>query len=501
MTNDAEPVAGRPERLDPALLKLGAIMVPGAFLSALDTTIVAVAIHSVGEHFGSPLSTVHWVTAVYLLALCVSMPATGWAVERFGARRVWMTGLTIFLITSLLCATATSVTSLVVYRALQGLGGGMLAPVAQIILGRAAGPGRIGRIMTLVSVPTQMAPVLGPTVGGLLVETMGWRWIFIVNVPIVLIALVASWFGLPRETAQPVKRLDTVGMLLLAPGFAALIYGLSSITGSEEGSLEAEVTSPTVLLALSTGAVLLAAYVGHALRTRREPIIDIRIFANGRFAAAVAFGFCANVTMFSMTLLHPLYYQQVRGEGAFDAGLLLAPQSVGIVLALLVAGPLTDRLGPRTIAGSGILITILGLLAYTQVGTDTNEVFLAAVLLVAGLGIGTATVPMMTAIYQIGLPRTAIPRATSTLNVAGRVGGAFGTAVIAVTLQWQIARVSPGNAAADTAALAVAFGNTYWWIIAFSLVALIPLWFMPRRVVRSSPDEFTADKARPKGGD
>jgi EmrB/QacA subfamily drug resistance transporter len=207
------------DRLDPALLKLAGILVLGALAPLLDSTIVNVALHTLGRELGAPVATIQWVTTGYLLALSMAIPATGWAVRRFGGKRVWIASLALFLAGSVLSGIAWSTGSLIAFRALQGAGGGLMLPVLQTLLVRAAGGRRIGRLMAVVTLPALIGPIFGPVAGGLIVGHLSWRWIFFVNVPIVLLAVVLAWRHLPADAPEGGGRLDWQGLLLLSPGW------------------------------------------------------------------------------------------------------------------------------------------------------------------------------------------------------------------------------------------------------------------------------------------
>src|SRR3954469_6697755 len=203
--------------LDRALWRLASVVVLGTIMSILDTTIVNVAIETLGRELGSSLSAIQWVATGYLLALATVIPLTGWAMERFGGKRMWMISVTLFLVGSTLCGLAWSTTSLIAFRVLQGFGGGMIMPIGQAILAQAAGPQRMGRIMSVIGVPTLLGPILGPVIGGLIVDNFSWRWIFFVNVPVGAVALALAWRILPRgeRIAGRGAVLDVRGLLLL----------------------------------------------------------------------------------------------------------------------------------------------------------------------------------------------------------------------------------------------------------------------------------------------
>ncbi|MFF0449865.1 DHA2 family efflux MFS transporter permease subunit [Streptomyces sp. NPDC004609] len=463
-----------PERLDPALIRLGVVLVIGAIASMLDATIVSVAIVRLSREFHTDIVTIQWATTGYLLALSMVIPLTGWAVERFGARTMWIFSLSAFLLGSVLCGMAWSVDSLIGFRVLQGIGGGMIAPVMQTILVRAAGPRRIGRIMSIVAVPGHLAPIIGPLAGGLIIDSISWRWIFYVNVPICLIALLLAWRTVPKDATGKGERarLDVLGLTLLSPGLAAIIYGLSQ-TGTADGF-----AATPVVIALTLGVLLLLAFAWHALRTKITPIIDLRLFRNRSFSIATMLMFLGGMSVFGAMLLLPLYYQQVRGETAFSAGMLLAPQSVGTIIALLYVGRLTDRIGARPIVLTGVGIGVVGTLAYTQVQADTSVWLLSGSLLIWGIGIAASMVPIMSAAYQ-GLAPASIPRATSAISVIQRLGGSFGTAILAVILQREITtHTADGGRTAEN--LTSAFGATFWWILGFTALTLVPALLLPR---------------------
>src|SRR3954452_5598147 len=217
--------------MDRALMRIASVVVLGTIMSILDTTIVNVAIETLGRDLGASRSAVQWVSTGSLLALATVIPLPGWSMERFGGRFMWMLSVALFLVGSVLCGLAWSTGSLIVFRVLQGFGGGMIMPVGQAILAQAAGPERMGRIMSVIGVPTLLGPILGPVIGGLIVDNFSWRWIFFVNVPAGLIALTLAWRILPRAdlSRRGSAVLDVRGLLLLSPGLACLVYGLSQV--------------------------------------------------------------------------------------------------------------------------------------------------------------------------------------------------------------------------------------------------------------------------------
>jgi EmrB/QacA subfamily drug resistance transporter len=450
----------RTETFDPALRKLSVVVALGAIMTVLDSTIVNVAVHVLGRDLHASLSTIQWVITGYLLALSMTIPLTGWATERFGGRTLWLTALSLFIAGSILCGLAWSPVSLIVFRVLQGAGGGLLMPVGQTMLARAAGPNRLGRVMAVVSIPAMLAPALGPVLGGALLDQLSWRWMFYLNVPVCALALILAIRLLPADGERAVdSRLDTQGLVLLSPGLALLVYGLAQV--GERGRVD----SAGALVGLVAGAALLVAFAVHALRRADRALVDLRLFADRGFTAAVLALFCYSIGMFGVIILIPLYDQSIRHGDTLDAGLLVAPIGVGAILTMLVAGRLADKLGARVPGVAGLLIALAGMTLFTQVGRDPSRWWLAVAAFVIGLGHGLITPSIMAAAYKT-LPRTAIPAATTGANIMVRVGAALGAAVLAVVLQIELDAAGTHPASA--------YAGSFWWAFGFAAIALIP---------------------------
>ena len=395
----SERAQDEPEGLDREVLVVGAVVVAGTVTAILDATIVNVAVPTLGREFAASISTIQWVMTAYLLAFASAIPLTGWASSRIGTKRVWITGLLVFMAGSALAAAAWSIEALIAFRALQGIGAGLLMPVGQTILAQAAGPRRMGRVMSVVGIPMLLAPIFGPVVGGLLVDTASWRWIFLVNIPVGVAAVLLAWRILPASPRRGGLRLDVRGLALLSPGLAILVYGLS-----EAGTSGGFGTS-RVLTLLGVGSALVGLYVVHALGRGRGALVDVSLLSRRGFAAAAATNLLVGIALFGALLLLPLYFQIVRGQSALATGLLLVPQGLGAALAMPIAGRLTDRVGARRVIPAGILLALAGVACYTQVGSDTPYAFLAGALFIIGLGLGSTIMPSMAVAYG-SVPRS-----------------------------------------------------------------------------------------------
>jgi EmrB/QacA subfamily drug resistance transporter len=460
------------------------VVIVGAIMSILDTTIVNVALQTLRVDLGASLATIQWVSTGYLLALSSVIPLTGWAAERLGPRRVWMTVVTAFVLTSALCGAAWSAGVLIAFRVLQGLAGGMIMPIGMITLAQAAGPRRMGRTMSVVGVPMLLAPVIGPVIGGLLVDNLSWRWIFYVNVPIGLVGLALAARLMPAGRAlgasgdQP-PVLDWRGLLMLSPGVAAIVFGLS-----EYGQHR----TPAVTIAwlpLVLGLLAVAAFIRHALRVR-FPLVEVRLFRSRGFAAAAATTFLLGAALFGSMILLPLYYQLARGQTPLDSGLLIVPQGLGAAVGMNVGGRLTDRFGGGRVIPFGLLGLAAGTVPFAAAGAHTSYWLLALGLVFRGFGFGGAMMPAMAAAYAT-LERFEVPRATPMLNVLQRVGGSLGVALFTVIL---------GNGIEDRRAHGVgpagAFADTYVWAVLAALIAIVPALILRREEAiarRTEPQE------------
>jgi EmrB/QacA subfamily drug resistance transporter len=386
----------------------------------------------------------------------------------------------------LLAGLSWSIGALIAFRVVQGLGGGMIMPVGQSILARAAGPRAMGRVMSIVGVPLLLAPVAGPVIGGALVGAANWRWIFFVNLPVGAVALALAARLLPSEPPGRAPRLDGLGLALLSGGLAVLVYGLAQV--GQRGSIDAAVP----LAALAGGAVLLALFVVHAL-TSTDPLLDVRLFARRGFAAAAATNLVLGVALFGVALLLPLYFELVRGRSPLQTGLLLVPQGLGAAAAIGIAGSLTDKVGARRVVPVGVLLALAGTGCYTQISATSAYWYLAGALFLIGAGLGATITPAMAAAFS-GLDHRDMPAATAEIGVVQRIAGALGTALLAVVLERAISSEIPGlyggigEAArlvaarpAEGAALASAFGTAFWVAFALTGAALIPALALPGR--------------------
>ncbi|HYH35614.1 MAG TPA: DHA2 family efflux MFS transporter permease subunit [Nocardioides sp.] len=502
------------DKLDKGVLLVAGVVVLGAIMSILDITVVSVALDTFQREFEATSAEVAWTMTGYTLALASVIPMTGWAADRFGTKRLYLLAVALFTAGSVLCAAATSLEMLVAFRVLQGLGGGMLMPLGMTILTRAAGPHRVGRVMAVLGIPMLLGPIFGPILGGYLIEAASWHWIFLINLPIGIAALVYASVVLPRDHVEPSETFDWLGMVLLSPGLAAFLYGVSSIP--EAGTVwDSEVLLPAVL-----GILLIIAFVPWALHRRNaHPLVELRLFANRKMTVAVVAMALFAIAFFGASLLFPLYFQQVRGESPLDAGLLLAPQGIGAMVTMPLAGFLADKRGPGKVVLAGIATVTLGMAMFTRLEADTSYAYILASLFVMGLGMGATMMPIMSAALQTLSDHT-IARGSTLMNITQQVAASIGTALFSVILTNELkgsdavaagqavseAGGDPGAVAAVAERLGVSAGQLQALLAqapgamadAFATVfvigtilvgcCLVPAFFLPRRPAEKPVD-------------
>jgi EmrB/QacA subfamily drug resistance transporter len=314
--------------------------------------------------------------------------------------------------------------------------------------------------MSIVAVPAMLAPILGPTIGGLIVDNASWRWIFYVNVPIGAIAVASALRTLPRVAPRPTDRLDFTGLGLMALGLPLLTYGLAEI-GITGGFTAAKVVIPVI-----AGLGLIAVFARHALRVPK-PLLDLRLYRRPTFSSASLAMFCLGAALFGGMILLPLYWQGIRHETVVDTGLLTAPQGLGAAVVMPIAGRLSDRIGGGPLALAGVIVTTIATIPFALVGAHTSILWLSVAMFVRGTGIGFAFMPAMAAAFA-SLERSELPEATPQLNVLQRVGGSIGTAILAVVLQRALNGVHTLDGAAS------AYGTAFWASAAMAALAVVP---------------------------
>lgn len=436
-----------PDGLDVGLLRIAGVCVLASVMSILDATVVSVAQRTFIRDFGSTQAIVAWTMTGYTLALATVIPLAGWAADRFGTKRLFIGSVAAFTIGSLLCAMAPNINALIAFRMVQGFGGGMLMPLTFTILTREAGPRRLGRLMAVLGIPMLLGPISGPILGGWLIDSYSWQWIFLINLPIGLAAMTLATVVFPKDRPTPSESFDFVGMLLLSPGLASFLYGVSSIPG------RGTVADPHVLIPAGGGLTLIVAFVVHALFRAEHPLIDLHLFDNRAMTLANATMFLFAVAFFGSGLLFPSYFQQLLGQTPMQSGVHMIPQGLGAVLTMPIAGQLVDRRGPGKVVLVGITLITAGLATFAYGVWHQREYLpiLLGGLLVMGMGMGCTMMPVSSAAIQTLRPHQ-VARGSTLLNVNQQIAGSIGTALMSVIVTNQFNR-SPNITAANEVAV------------------------------------------------
>jgi EmrB/QacA subfamily drug resistance transporter len=458
-----------------------AALLVGGITAVLDTTIVAIGLRTMQRELHASVATIQWVSTGYLLALAVAIPFVSWAQARFGGKRLWLFALSLFLLGSILCACAWNAESLIAFRIIQGLGGGVMFPLMTTLAMQSVAPGAMARTMATVSLPIALGPILGPVLGGIVLNWLSWRWLFLINVPIAIVGLILAVVYVPADHPAPGatrKPLDVVGVVLIAPALVGLLYGLSK-TNSPGGFDNAQVWVP-----VAVGAVFLVAFILWAARRGAAALIDIRLFrVRSVRASSIVLVFLGG-TLFASTFLLPLYFQTLRGDSVLAAGLLMIPQGVGSLVARFFAGKLVDRVGAKAMAAIGFVVIAATTIPFAFADATTNIWYLGAILFVRGLGLGAVLIPVMTVAY-VDIPRTDMPHASAITRIVQQLGGAFGTALVAVLLQSGLTAGHPVSA----------FNSAFWATVVITLAAAAAALILPGRSATKAPGPVAVQRA------
>ncbi len=404
---------------------VGVVFVFGLFMDLLDMTITNVALPTLSREFDASTTTIEWVVTGYLLSLAIFIPVSGWAGDRFGTKRIFMLALSVFTISSLLCGLAWSVESLIAFRFMQGVGGGMLTPVGTAMLFRAFPPSERAKASALLAIPAVVAPASGPVLGGYLVEYQSWHWIFLINVPIGIVALIVAGLVLREEKQAETGRLDVPGFILGSFGLAAVVYALA-----EAGSRGFDDTK--VLLFGGAGLALQAAFVAFELRTA-EPMIDMRLFKNRLFASANTVQLLSFSGLQGALFLLPLFLQAEQGLSPLESGLTTFPQAIGVMMLLPAAQIAYRRIGPRRMMMMGMAGAAITTFAYMAVGLETSQWWIRLIMLARGWSFAFTIVPLQAATFATIRPQDT-GRASAVFNSGRQVAASFGVALIATVL-------------------------------------------------------------------
>ncbi|RXZ49673.1 DHA2 family efflux MFS transporter permease subunit [Agromyces binzhouensis] len=445
-------------------------LVIGFFMILVDTTIVSIANPAIMADLEADLTAVIWVTSAYLLAYAVPLLITGRLGDRFGPKRVYLVGLVVFTLASLWCGLSGDITMLIAARAAQGLGAAMMTPQTMAVITRVFPPNQRGAAMGLWGSVAGVATLLGPILGGVLVDTLGWEWVFFVNVPVGIIAFIAAWRLVPSLATQT-HRFDWLGVVLSAVGLFLIVFGIQEGETYDWGTIVGPIT---VWAVIAAGVVVLAAFIVWQAVNRAEPLLPLSLFRDRNFALSNVAISLVGLAMTAMPLPLAFYFQVARGLTPTQAALMLVPMAVvSGVLAPLV-GRLSDRVDPKWVAFAGLTVAALALGCYVVViGPDVPFWLLLLPSALLGLGISGVFAPLASTATR-NLPRSSAGAGSGVYTLTRQVGSVLGSAAIAALMSVSIATQLPGfdaeGAHPGVGALPDAFAAGFSTAMAQSLV-------------------------------
>jgi EmrB/QacA subfamily drug resistance transporter len=462
------------DRLDPLVWKITAVAVLGSLMGQVDATVVNVSLSSLAVDLHSSLTTIQWVTSGYLLALALMLPLNGWLVGQLGAKSLYLWCFPIFTLSSALCGLAWSANSLIGFRVLQGMSGGLMAPLAQMMIVRAAGR-HTARVFGYAAIPILLGPLLGPVLAGAILQHASWRWLFLVNVPVGLLGIVLAIRFLPEDRAEARPRdLDFVGFCLLSPGLVLFLYGVD------------HVSERIGLTAFFVALVLLTVFIRTATMKGDDALIDLQLFRGKDFSASVLTQFTLNGISFAGQMLIPIYLIRMCGESPSAAGWLMAPLGLGMICTYPKIGVLTQRFGTRRVAGSGAFLALAGTLPFLFLASHGMSLpLLVCTLFVRGMGLSAVGIPSITSAYA-SVEKEHLPMATTSLNIVQRLGGPTLTTLCATFLGWRL------GMAHQATGISSAFTATFMLLSLIHillLAAALRLPFFIEKTERSASDE------------
>lgn len=453
-------------KLPKGITQIALVMVLGTLPPMLDSTIINVAVNSLVGIFSTNLAVVQWVVTGYVLAMGVAVPFSGWLSKKIDEKTVFMDSLCLFLLASLLAGFAWNVESLIVFRVIQGFATGILLPTMTTMLAKLSGGENLGKVMSLISIPIVFCPIIGPVIGGLIVQYFSWHWLFLVNIPVGIAGLICAQWKMPKfEVEDKSAKLDWPGVFLLAIVSGTLIYGVTQLKKADSHSAG--------IIFLVVGVAAFIAYIIYALIKKDKALIALDIFKTRNFTASFFSLFLAGFATNGPMLLLPLLFQNVRGLSVIVSALWLLPQGIGMLMTRPLVGRLADQIGAKFVVLPSIILIIIGTVPFVFVDANTSSWLIWIVLLVRGAGLGGFTISVMSDSY-VGLPKSKMLTASVAARTIQNVGSAFGTAVLSTVVSSVLA-TQVNN-------LTGAYHAGFITSLIFMVVGIIPALFLSNKL-------------------
>lgn len=440
------------------------VFVAGLFMDLLDTTIVNVALPTLGETFHTNNTTLEWVVTGYLLSLAVWIPASGWLGDRFGTKKIFLFALAMFTAGSALCGIAWSIESLIAFRVIQGIGGGMLTPVGTAMLFRAFTPRERAQAAAVLTIPIAVAPTIGPILGGFLVDYANWRWIFYVNLPFGILAFFFALTVLKEHTEASVGPFDRWGFILSASGLPLILYALSQAPAKGWGSVQVFGTG-LFGIALMTALVLVETRV-------KAPMLALRLFRDRMFRSANVVSFTITSGLVGVVFLLPLFLQQLRGLSALQSGLTTFPQAIGLIVMSRFSTMLYPKIGPRRMMIIGMIGTAVTTSGFLLIDLDSSLWWIRGIMFLRGICNSLVFIPVQSSMFST-IDRADSGRASALTSANRQVASSIGVAVLATVLADRTAThiASAGETAGRHAAL-LGFHDAYFAAVVLAIVGV-----------------------------
>ncbi|RAV22515.1 MDR family MFS transporter [Paenibacillus contaminans] len=429
-------------------------IIVGMIMVILDSTVVNNAIPKLVEYFDTDLKTIQWTVTGYTLALSAVIPLAGWMTDKFGSKQIFMITIALFTIGSVLCGIAQTPEQLIIFRIIQGLGGGMVAPLGMAMVFKLAPPERRGSIMGVLGIPMLMAPAFGPVLSGYLVDSVSWHWIFIINLPIGIIAFILGYKYLPKSDRHAAPHLDVIGMCLAPVAFSMLAYGVSE--GGTSWSSASTITGLTV------GGIALVLFIFVELG-QKQPLLELKVFKSSDFTRSIILTWIVQLALFGAMLIVPLYLQGVMHYTALETGWILMPQALCAGIGMPISGRLFDKIGARPLAFAGLTVISISLFILSGISVDTSLWVIIPCICIMGLGMGFSMMPLNTHVLN-SAPRRLVSRVTPLTAAAQQVVVSFAVAGLTGYLTSQITShaASAGANANPLSAVVAGYGDTFF---------------------------------------
>ncbi|ANF97143.1 DHA2 family efflux MFS transporter permease subunit [Paenibacillus bovis] len=412
----------------------------GAIAPMLDSTMINIAIDPLNQAFHTTLAIVQWAITGYILALAVAVPISGWLMNRYNGKRIFIGAVIAFGLLSILTGISWNISIFVFFRLLQGFSAGIITALMSALLVKTAGPDHLGKVIAIVSTPMILGPILGPVIGGMIIQIASWHWIFFINVFILCIAVPLMIKYIPDfEPFDKNSRLDMPGIILLSTISAVLIYGITQASGY------ASFHNRETLLWVGIGLVLIAVYMAYDHMRGHQTVLPMNLFAHRSFAASSAGLFLANMAIIGPMLILPLFFQSFRHFTAIESALALIPQGVGMLITRPLIGTMIDRIGAKYVVIVSLGLALIGSVPLVFITDQTSMIWIAFLLFIRGTSVGGIMLPLTSDAYT-GLDSRQIPEASIGINIIENLGSSFGSAVMATVVA---SSISPIQSAMD----------------------------------------------------